>query len=119
MGDGKFGDGRRFGEGKFGDGTFGDGTFGDGTFGDGTFGDGTFGDGRFGDGTFGAGIIDGGFGISFGRLGRAGGIGAILGGTLRRFSKEWNTSFLVKSHSTWYDVYPAQETTLAQFTKKD
>ncbi|KZE52888.1 hypothetical protein AV540_09400 [Brevibacillus parabrevis] len=58
--------------------------------GDGTFGDGTFGDGNDGDGI---GIIEeGGFGISFGRLGEDGGTGGIL----RRFSTETNTSFLMK-----------------------
>ncbi|WP_246005759.1 hypothetical protein [Brevibacillus gelatini] len=71
------------------------------------------GDGMFGDGN---GIMEeGGFGISLGRLLDDGGPGGIL----RRFSTELNTSFLMKSHSTWYDIYPAQETTLAQFPKVD
>lgn len=118
FGDGKLGDGR-FGDGRFGDGILGDGKFGEGTFGDGTFGDGKFGDGTFGDGMFGDGIIEGGFGISFGLRGNAGGIGAMLGGTLRRLSTEWNTSFQVKSHSTWYDIYPNRETTLAYIRKMD
>ncbi|WP_148040827.1 hypothetical protein [Brevibacillus nitrificans] len=113
-----FGDGK-LGDGRFGDGRFGDGILGDGKFGEGTFGDGTFGDGKFGDGTFGDGIIEGGFGISFGLRGNAGGIGAMLGGTLRRLSTEWNTSFQVKSHSTWYDIYPDRETTLAYIRKMD
>lgn len=84
--------------------------FGIGKFGEGIFGDGKFGEGMFGDGS---GMLEeGGFGISLGRLDGD-------GGTFRRFSKDSHTSFRVKSHSTWYDVYHDQETTLAHIEKKD
>jgi hypothetical protein len=108
-----------FGDGILGDGMFGDGILGDGLFGEGMLGDGFKGDsldGLLGDGFEGdgSGMLDeGGFGISLGRF------GIVVGGTLRRFSKDSHTSFQVKSHSTWYDVYPVQETTLAHFAKKD
>lgn len=66
----------------------------DGFIGDGFIGDGLTGDGIEGDGTIGDGIgilEEGGFGISLGRLGCAGGIGGIL----RRFSTESYTSFRI------------------------
>lgn len=98
-----------FGIGILGDGKFGEGRFGD-RFGEGMFGDGIDGDGREGDGS---GMLEeGGFCISLGRLGG-------VGGTFRRFSKDSHTSFRIKSHSTWYDVYHDQETTLAHIGKKD
>jgi hypothetical protein len=114
---GRCGAGRTDGDGLPGRGTCLFGAAGDCICGEGKLGE-TFGEGRLGeilgDGLEGEGIgmlDEGGFGISFGRLC----IGIWEGGTLRRFSKESCTSFRMKSHSTWYDVYPAQETTLAHF----